>query len=198
MDSEHLYASIEDEASIAKIYQENGVVCVTGVLTRDECRETLHDIDSLLPKGCSIFEPNSYGLADEEMNKYGVIGDSPLFLPTLVRNRVHPNVYKAQSIVYGTTEIVAQHDRVAWMRPTLPDHPEWATPYEYPGLHLDVDPRAFCGDVRPVKKFLGDLQYNSTRDLIAENNAWNHSMGIHVQGVLNLIDNRDCVEDFNV
>ena len=79
------------------------------------------------------------------------------------------------------------------MRPTNINY-QWSTPFNYPGLHLDIDPTCYIGDktcYSMVDSFLNDLTYTNPRDFIAENNVKHHSMGRHIQGVINLIDNRE-------
>ena len=43
------------------------------------------------------------------------------------------------------------------MRPTV-SHPEWGTPYNAPGVHLDVSPRAYFEEEKSVDEFLGKLR----------------------------------------
>ena len=189
-DDETYLRPVHDLASVRACYDAYGVVGVTGVLTKAECEATLADLGDLA--GFVVRDPTTYGAADKSMNRYGVIGDKPLFTRQLLRNRVHGNVIAAYSAVYGlpATELLAQHDRAAVMRPTA-GHPEWDTPYVYPGLHLDVEPQSWAGaSADAVHAFLAGLSYHDAQDFVAENNAKHWSMGRQVQGVLSLIDNR--------
>jgi len=189
MDFEPL-VDISEPDKIIETFNKYGVVAVTNVLTPTECMETFNDMG--LPKKCDINDITTYNLANKHMNRYGVIGDRPLFTKTLLRNRCHKNVRYVFSLLYNSNNIVVQHDRVAWMRPTI-DHPEWDTPFEYPGLHVDVNPQVFTipeGE-KLVKKFMSNLTYKDSDDFIAENNTWHHTMGRHLQGIINLFDNQE-------
>jgi hypothetical protein len=130
----------------------------------------------------SFRDPTSYGALDRAVNRYGVLGNDTLWSPTLLRNRCHVNVAAAYAAVYGTSRLVACHDRVGIMRPAF-SHPEWDTVYEYPGLHLDVDPLGFTtpGFDKQVDEFLSALTYADTRDFTSENDAKHFTMGVHVQ-----------------
>jgi len=83
------------------------------------------------------------------------------------------------------------------MRPSIgPNHEDWSkyrTPFHKPGLHLDVDPRAYNDPKyeKLVRDYLNGIKFESPRDLIHENNARNVSMGVQLQGVMNLFDNNE-------
>lgn len=147
-------------------------------------------IEPCLPEGCCIGSPETCRLADISLNRYGVIGKNPLFNPAILAARVHPNVVAAYSAVYGRTDVVACHDRAAWMRPVALD-PAVDTPFSWPGLHVDVSLRGFYENSRSaVDGFLASLNYLEG-GFVGENNAKHVSMGRTVQGVLSLIDNED-------
>ena len=181
-----LTRDVADVDGIRSCFAANGVVAVTGVLTKAECEETLVDIAAVASARAgaefSFRDPTTYGVLDTALNRYGVLGNDTLWSRTLLRNRCHPNVAAAYACLYGTADVVACHDRVAVMRPAAA-HPEWDTEYEYPGLHLDVDPRGFCsrGFEREVEAFLADLTYSDDKDFTAENNAAHVTMGTHIQ-----------------
>lgn len=187
------HVPVTDAAGIAACLDAHGVVAVTNVLTRAECDETLADMG--LPAYINVRDPATYGRADAVLNRYGVLGDGPLFTAALIRNRCHPNVIAAYEAAYQLPagDIIAQHDRIAWMRPTATGHMEWDTPFTHPGLHLDVDPQCYCDDddgLNDVTRFMDGLEYDHSNDLVSENNAKHYRFGRHLQGVLNLIDNR--------
>jgi hypothetical protein len=188
--------SVDDVDGIVSCFRENGVVAVTGVLTSDECADTLTDMG--LPEGISVWDPASYDAMDSFVNRFGVVGHKSLFTPTLLRNRCLPNVVKVYELLYGHGDLLAQHDRVAIMRPYYSasgiEQPKHDTPFSYPGLHLDINVPAFIsedGSEREITTFLQHLTYADDRDFTSENNAKHVSWGQHIQGVLNLIDNRE-------
>lgn len=186
---------------ILSFYDDNGVVIITGILNRNEIDETIKDIENIIKLNSSdefsFNDKKTYHLADSYLNNYGVLGKEPLFTKTLLHNRLHKNVQKAYSIVYNCEieELTACHDRVAWMRPTLDEcgnyDSTYDTPYEYPGLHLDVDPNGYFtkGYETTVRDFLNSITYKSKGDYVRENNAKHVTMGKRLQGVINLFDN---------
>lgn len=202
--SENYLRDLNDSEGIVQCYQEYGAVGVTGILNSEELHETHTDIEHLirdLGPGDSFIlnDYNTHHLADKYLNAHGTIGSYSLMTPILMRNRLHKNVRKAFSTVYNLPEeqLLAQYDRVAWMRATVgPNCEDWSmyrTPYNKPGLHLDVDPRGYCD---PQNKslnldYLNNIPYDSIKSLVQENNVRNVEMGIQLQGVLNLFDNKE-------
>ena len=196
--------SLNDPKGIKECYEKYGAVGITGVLNQEEIQETRDEIQELIRKviknnDFDLNDPNTFHLADLHFNAFGVIGNGPLMTPILIRNRLHKNIRKAYSIVYNMNEsdLLAQFDRMSWMRPTIgPNHEDWQkyrTPYHKPGLHLDVDPRAYHEPKleKFVRDYLGTIKFSQPRDLIHENNAKNINMGIQLQGVLNIFDNNE-------
>jgi hypothetical protein len=200
-EGETFLRSVADVVGIQQCLQAYGVVGVTGVLTKEECEDTLRDMG--MPAAFNIRDPATYDLPEVHaaLNPYGVVGSNVLWTPTLLRNRCHPLVVQAYRAAYGsegslcTQRLLACHDRAAIMRPTGgAGGAAMDTAYHYPGLHLDVDPQSFCSEDRAVeakvRAFLDGLMYGEDRDFIAENNAKTFRMR-HYQGVLNLINNRE-------
>lgn len=182
-----------DLAAARACFEEYGVVGVTGVLSPEECQALIKEgIEPFLPEGCHMNEEETFALADRELNRYGVIGKTALFNRALLHARLHPNVVTTYQALYGREDVVACHDRAAWMRPkALSDC--WDTPFNWPGLHVDVNLKSFFGDHDKAKvdEFLGNLNYASGGGFVGENNAKHVSMGATLQGVLNLFDNED-------
>jgi len=182
---------VSDLAAVAQCYEKYGVVGVTGVLTSGECQALLTGgVAAFLPKGCNMEDLDTFGLADQAMNKYGVIGKHALFNPAILHARLHPNVVAAYGAVHGREDVFACHDRAAWMRPAT-INASWDTPFSWPGLHFDISlPSYFGEDASAVEEFLCGVDYSGGQ-WAAENNAKHHTMGRSVQGVLNLYDNEE-------
>ena len=179
---------------IKEIFDECGMVGITDVLTANECVETISDIEQIIQNEInnndfSINYINTYDLASMCMNRYGTIGKAPLFSKTLLRNRTHPNIRKAFSILYDQKEsdLICQHDRVGWMRPTmLPNGTpleKYQTAFDKPGLHLDIDPIGYFDPnyKSAVDNFLKNIKYNDANDFLSENGAKNITMGLQLQ-----------------
>mmetsp|Transcript_7801 Transcript_7801/g.13859 ORF Transcript_7801/g.13859 Transcript_7801/m.13859 type:complete len:326 (+) Transcript_7801:70-1047(+) len=189
--AENFLRPVEDLAAVQACFDRFGVVGVTGVLSREECAQLISEgIEPCLPGGCSITDPTTYDLADQALNRYGVLGKRTLFNSSILSARLHPNVVAAYKAVYGREDVYACHDRAAWMRPALCSA-RWDTPFSWPGLHFDVNLRSyFHGRREDVDAFLCGLNYDDG-GFTAENNAKHVSMGRTVQGVLNLLDNEE-------
>ena len=124
-----MLAPLNDSNKIKEIYNKNGMVGITGILSENEIKETINDIQNIIREESGLMnmedfafnKSETYDLANGCMNRYGTIGKKPLFSKILLRNRCHPNVRKAYSIVYDMDEkdLVCQHDRIGWMRPTI-------------------------------------------------------------------------------
>lgn len=195
-------APLSNPELIKQVYKEHGMVGITGVLTLEECHETIKDVENIIKeesnnKNFSIDNIETYDIASLCMNRFGTIGKKPLFSQTLLRNRTHPNVRKAYSIVYDLkeNELICQHDRMGWMRPTIDSNgkiiEKYITPFDKPGLHLDIDPKGyFDPNYRSeVDKFLSNLTYQDQTDFLAENGSKNITMGLQLQGIINLFPN---------
>lgn len=195
---------INDPEGIRCCYAKYGVVGITGILTKSELRDTVDEFQRILinlgiDKKFNIRDSSTYDLVSTQCNRYGVIGKSALITEILNRNRFHPNVKKAYSIVYETDpkNLIAQYDRLGWMRPTIsPNGESWLkfnTPYVAPGLHLDVDPVYYFDPLKhnEVSEWLNRIPYTDASHLVNENNVKNIQMGTHCQGVLNILDNDD-------
>ena len=198
-----LIYDLSDEEQIRECFDKYGIVAIRDVLSKNEIEDSIKDIENIIratnKPDFSFDNPDTYEDVRNSVNAHGVIGKTPLFTKQLLHNRLHPNVVKAYKILYGEEvgPLLCQHDRVAWMRPTIgPNYEDWAkfrTPFIKPGIHLDVDP---VGYYEPnyeteVLKFLNSLDYSDLRDFLHENNSKHISMGLQLQGVLNLIDNDD-------
>jgi hypothetical protein len=195
--------SLDDPASILECYETHGAVGVVDVLSPDEVKKTVDEIEGLIQElvgpAFSFDDPASYAHASPALNNYGVLGKLPILTDQLNANRFNPKVMQAYSIVYGLPceQLLPQFDRIAWMRPTKgPRGESWGhfdTPFRSPGIHLDVDPHSYCDpELYPsVQAYLGSLDYESLDCLTKENNARSYLMGRQVQGVLNLFPNEE-------
>ena len=191
---------INDPVGILSCYKMFGAVGITNVLTTAECVETISDVENIMQKEFNnnefcLSDQETHSIADSHLNAFGVIGKAPLFSNVLTRNRFHPNVQKAYSIVYEleSDKLLAQYDRVSWMRPTITSTDDLRQYRMTPNIHLDIDPSSYFEPSlsRSVHDFLSEIPYSSTKDLTKENNAKCQSMGRQLQGVISLYDNAD-------
>jgi hypothetical protein len=124
-------------------------------------------------------------------------------------NRQHPKIVQTFAMLLGipASDLLSSHDKYALHRPTravpitaqdndeksttFQDKPEWATPRS---LHLDMDPVSFLDarQHRRIRELREKLCYDDSKaQWTLENNlvtAAEHR-GLHLQAVLNLLDN---------
>src|SRR5262249_55676963 len=192
--------ALDEPRQLGAFFREHGYAAIRDVLSEEECLETYEEVNRLLKEvrpGFDLFDPNTYDCAPINPN-YGVFGHGPIFARRFLLNRQHPNVYRAFALLLEVPELLVNHDRCAFYRPTrnvrlaggVADRPGWKTEYTYPGVHLDFNPNAYrkSDRVRAVRESLG---YSEAQDWITENNLYCAGDGLQLQAVLNLEDNRD-------
>jgi hypothetical protein len=143
-----------------------------------------------------LADPSSYDRAPINPN-YGVVGRAAVFSHRFLHNRQHPNVFRAFTLLADDPDLLINHDRCAFYRPTRQvtlrgqavDKPEWKTEYTYPGVHLDFNPGTYhaAGRVIAARE---RLNYAGEQDWITENSFYCDRDGRMLQAVLNLEDNR--------
>ena len=108
-------------------------------------------------------------------------------------------MYKVFASLLNQQDLVVNHDRAGYMRPTrdvpvaaaagceVRDRPEWETTAN---IHLDMNPWDWLGDGSAQAAALSALTYvDNPEHFIVENNQPCRAAGVQLQGVLNLIDN---------
>lgn len=196
----HIAFGLDQPEEIKAYFNENGYVAIRGVLSKDECERTLHEMGSQMKKLSSEFDINDVQSYDKApiRNSFGIYTRVPIYSQQFLLNRQNPNVYKAFSLLYNEDKIIVNHDRAAFYRPTIGlnidgavvDKPEWKTGYTFPGLHLDFHPGSYKDSDDLIKK-REELTYENPEDFVTENNLYVESDGLQLQGVINLIDNRE-------
>ena len=132
--------------------------------------------------------------------------------PQFVLNRCNPKIHKAGSYLFGTDKVtificfdfvvcillkaslklLTNIDRYGIFRPTI-NHPEWSTTKN---VHLDMNPVYWATSKdkgASDQKILEGLSYKAKMDFIVENNCVGtvDDGKLHVQGLINLLDNRE-------
>jgi hypothetical protein len=204
--------TLDEVQPIRDHFRTHGFVAVRGILSEEECLETLEDVNRQMRRAepaFDLFVTDTYGHAPVNPN-YGVFSRTPIFSARFLNNRQHPNVHRAFALLYDDTDLLVSHDRCALYRPTrnvkvggkTADRPEWKTEFTYPGVHLDCNPGVYHrpDKVLPAREA---LTYADLQDWVSENNAYCVADGLQIQAVLNLEDNRDedggfhCVPGFH-
>jgi len=134
------------------------------------------------------------GLFDE-----GNIGHDPIWTERALLNRQNPKLAKAASIILEREDLLVNHDRYGLFRPTKTEsngkmvkNAAWGTNLN---LHLDMNPWCFCERKSDAEDqvLLASLRYKYKQDFIEENNHVGvlADNKVHIQGLINLADNRE-------
>lgn len=172
----------EEEAR--RFFDTHGFVVIRDVLSPEECKASQDEIWTQLAEnhpGFSRDSPETWSLLSSKT--YGLPPTQAIFSSQLLKNRQHPNLVKAYQLLLNDERILVSQDRWCAYRPTK-TNTDWAT---RENLHLDVQPWSYISGTTDIEH----LKYESLVDFITETNAVAQSTGPHVQGVLNLSDNRD-------
>lgn len=196
----------DDENGIREFFREYGVVVIRDVITPDECENTFNEFLDILEgnSGFRLADTSTWHLWPAEgIESYGQVQRAPYFSHQVLTNRQNPKLLHACSILLNLPkeELLVNHDRGCIFRPTkrVPnaqgstnDRPELKT---RTNLHFDLNPWTFLAkDPAPINSALANLVYgNRQNNFINENNLVHVSMhnGVHLQLVLNLIDNEE-------
>lgn len=204
------FFELEDTDNILSFFNINGYVVVR-VLTDEECKTTIDGINKMMKDKNEKFDIHDVSTYHHVPVKRGfpVLGKQPIFDRTLLINRCHPNVHRLFSLLYGREDLLCNHDRVGFFRPTkgieidgkIVDRDGWRSDYEYPSVHLDFNPTLYLSD--KVREDRSRLTYTKVKDFLSENNMYSANMGddsasphMQLQGVLNLLDNDVSDGDF--
>ena len=203
MHNYHTSFTLNESQEIQAYFKQYGYVAVRDVLTPQECQNTYNEMNAhmkAINPAFDIYDVNTYD-STPLINNFGLYSHTPLFTSQFLHNRQNPDVFAVFALLYGTRNLLVNHDRCCFYRPTL-DKPEWKTKFEYPGLHLDFHPSTYD---RPefVKNVREKLAYSDSRDFVSENNMYCCDDGLQLQGVINLLNNEpedggfQCVPGFN-
>jgi len=97
---------VSDLAAVHACFERYGVVGVTGVLSPEECQALITlGLEPHLPEGCHMDDVDTFHMADQGLNRYGVIGKGTLFSQALLSARLHPNVSAAYGAVHGRDDV---------------------------------------------------------------------------------------------
>ncbi|AYV78231.1 MAG: WD repeat protein [Edafosvirus sp.] len=194
----HITFTIDQEKEIKDFFLTNGYVAIRDVLTEAQCNDTVEDINKQMKETNPLFDINNVSTYEHApiINNFGMHAKRPIFTKQFLENRQNEKIYKAFSLLYGDGDILMNHDRCAFYRPTrgllidnkVVDKPEWKTSYIWPNLHLDMHPSSYFryGDLIKKREM---FTYSTTDDFVAENNLYCEPDGLQIQGVINLLDN---------
>ena len=161
-----------------------GFVVFEKVLSAAECDATRGEVWEQLAANHPGFDPADEATWDLLSSKtYGLPPTQAIFTPQLLANRQNSNIVRAFRQLLGCEGVLVSQDRWCAYRPAKA-RPEWRT---RGNLHLDVQPWGYVAGHTQVE----DLAYDGLVDFITETNSVIRQSGPHVQGVLNLADNRD-------
>jgi len=197
------------EQEILSFFDEFGFVVVRNVLTEQQCNNTTNDlfstIESLSGSKFNRSSPSTWSnWPSQGLFIHGMPDRSPAFTKSSLENRQNPLIYKVFSLLLQEPNLIVNHDRWCLFRPTKQiyfpetqnflDKPNWATKTN---LHMDMNPFGYYDPNTPskIESKLSELGYgpNKLNHFIFENNQIHHSQykGLHLQGVINLHDNKE-------
>lgn len=168
-----------------------GFVVIRNVLSEREIEDTQDEFFTHIEKESKgKFDRNSVKTWNMwKSRSFGMAGTKAWFGKNALKNRQNANVHAAFACILNEKNLLVNHDRWAMYRPTKV-FPELKT---RDNIHLDMNPRLYVKDEKNVvRERLRTLSYSDTRDLgPGENNNVTNKMGLAVQGVLNICDNRE-------
>lgn len=183
--------SLEEPEALCAFFKEYGFVVVRDVLSPEQCAATVDDIYGLL-ESMSEFQRDDRATWSawpvNSIERYGSPQRDPVFLQSFLKNRQNPNVYKAFSLLLCTDDLLVNHDRCCFFRPT-DNNPSWATTAN---IHLDMNPWHWMSPSQKARAEFEQLSYDELAHFIIENNQPCIHDGLQLQGILNLEDNEAC------
>jgi ectoine hydroxylase-related dioxygenase (phytanoyl-CoA dioxygenase family) len=205
---------VDQEREIQEFFDTYGFVVTRDVLSQEDCSATLEDIFNILETYSGFYRGDIHTWSNwpaDSIERYGSPHKPPIFAPQFLRNRQNPNVYRVFSLLLNEKNLLVNHDRCCFFRPTKAgitptgqllehDMPAWSTAEN---LHIDMNPHDWMGDGERNRQALDKLRYDRLNEFIFENNQPSHADGVQLQGVLNLYDNKEedggyqCVPGFH-
>jgi len=207
-DGRYIRDFLLDEAGDAvSFFKEFGFVVFKDILSPEECKASADAILQLFEKGTDgkfrREDPSTWGhFPQGGMEQFGLPSRKPAMIEQFLRNRASQRVHEAFARLLGEEDLLTNHDRVCFQRPTMGEHgsKRWAT---RSNLHLDMNPWHYLSEDGSARRALDYLDYSSMTDLFAENNSVFASDGLFLQGTLNFLDNHEddggyqCVPGFS-
>ncbi len=194
-----------DYSGIQQFFDVFGFVVVRDVLNQQECQAT---IDEIWETQCAMSrgmvkrdDIQTWGKHWPGMRGEGISGGSCVVKPQFVRNRSNAKIHHVASVLLSDKKLLTNIDRFGIFRPTI-EHPEWKTTRN---VHLDMNPVYWyeSPDAHKDEDLVNSLTYEAPLDFILENNvvgsrATAYGKKVHIQGLINLADNRDEDGGFHV
>lgn len=203
--------TLNEKKEILHFFEEYGYVVIDNILTKEECENTLDNMNIFLNKKLKVKNPDATEINIRDSSTYdrlpispnfGAIDSPPIFTEQVIKNRQNAKLYEALCLIYNDKDIIISHDRLCFFRPTKINK-KWATLSNYPGVHIDFGPYKY---LRPeiIKEQLEHHGYkNNSIQFIKENNLISYDFGLQIQGQINLLDNLEedggfqCVPKFH-
>ena len=190
----HQSFSIDDfnnrPSEVLEFFDKFGFVILRDAVDEQQNQELLDDIWTFLEETNDGFSRNDMRTWNEGLRRFGVPNSvNSIFRPTFLRMRQNPRIIQAFQTILRMERVIVGHDRFLFHRPAG-NRPDWRGPKN---VHLDLNPHEFESMVagKGLRKRLSMLTYTTERnhrDFISENNDVHSSMGLCLQGLLNLQD----------
>jgi hypothetical protein len=205
--------SLDQKDEIKTFFHENGYVVINDVFTTEECKKIYDHIGLILnnlSKNFNIYDYSTYDNISQFINNFGMISRDPNMDNFFLNLRQNKNIHDIGKIFIDN--FVVSHDRFIFYRPTrnikinnmLCDKPEWGTFYKYPGVHLDMDPKLYYeASNDKINVIKNGIDYKNKSDFISEGHIYRKSEELHIQGMINVLNNAEedggfvCVPKFH-
>ncbi|EGG16834.1 hypothetical protein DFA_07812 [Cavenderia fasciculata] len=187
------------ETNPLAFFNHFGFLVIENALTSDECDRTLGEIFGIMESKSTFKRDDRSTWNDfpetDSIVQYGSPSRPPIFTRQFLLNRCNPNIFNVFATVLGNQDLMTNHDRCCFFRPTETDSTsadkigkkEWSTK---DNVHLDMNPfNWMMTDGSVVRAELDRLRYDKISEFIVENNQPSHLDGTQLQGVINLLDN---------
>eukprot|EP01132_Coremiostelium_polycephalum_P008265 gene8265-10155_t len=182
-----------------EFFNHYGFLVVRDCLAGEECDKTVSEIFDIIESKSPSFKRNQISTwdhfpQDDSIVQYGSPSRPSVFKHQFMMNRQNPNIYKVFAAILQNEDLMVNHDRCCFFRPTtnvtingniVPFKKEWTTK---DNVHLDMNPFNWMKD---ETKTLDQLRYTKLSEFIVENNQPSQKDGTQLQGVINLLDNKE-------
>ena len=111
----------DSDLEIVRFFETFGFIVLRDVLSHEACEDTVDSLFSILENHSSFKRSKAStwsAWSSHGIERYGQVQRKPLFTLPVLRNRMAPKLQRLAALLYGTPEVIVNHDRAAVMRPT--------------------------------------------------------------------------------
>ena len=190
--------NIDMHAEMTNFFDEYGYIVFSNVSQNDQIELTKNAMWEILETMNPGFKHDDVSTWHhyKSAGKYGLSMRGPCFHPILVENRQNVLLAKIFSLLINVplSDVMVSHDRYTIYRATVTGASDSNTEINdfktgNKNIHLDMNPWWHAESSQDIINGRDALLYNDSQDFIKENNLVVKSMGMHIQAVINILDN---------